>query len=92
MTMLQGFEANRETERRNERRHRVFRGGHIAFNGGYSAFECVVRDLSEHGARLAFGEFAAVPNEFELTIKGAGGRRHANVAWRAGSFAGVTFS
>ncbi len=92
MTMLQGFDRTGSTERRNEQRHRVFKGGHIAFNGGYSAFECVVRDLSEHGARLAFGEFAAVPNEFDLAIKGEGGRRHASVAWRAGSLAGVTFS
>jgi DeoR/GlpR family transcriptional regulator of sugar metabolism len=57
-------------ERRSQKRHRVLKGAIIRFNKGYGAFECVVRNLSENGAKLTFGETSAVPAAFELKIAG----------------------
>lgn len=76
-------------ERRVEQRRKSLKGGHIAFNGGYSAYECVVKDMSAHGARLSFGDEAAAPHEFALTIRGEGRSRPARVVWRNRGMIGV---
>lgn len=78
-------------ERRRDTRHRVFKGGRLSFNKGYGALECVVRNLSARGARLAFGDATAVPNAFELEITGEGVNRSAVVRWRAPMAIGVEF-
>ncbi len=79
-------------DRRTERRRKVLKGGHIAFNGGYSAYECVVKDISSSGARLAFGDEAAAPHEFALSIKGEVRARPARVVWRYRGQMGVAFA
>lgn len=78
-------------ERRREMRRRAFKGATLVFNGGYGAFECVVRNMSEHGARLNFGDASAVPACFDLTISGDGRSRPANVRWRSLTDVGVEF-
>ena len=76
-------------DRRAEPRHRVLKGGTLSFNKGYGALECVVRNLSEHGARLAFGETSAVPPRFGLRISGDDRFRDAHVRWRTMTDIGV---
>ena len=53
-------------ERRAEIRRKALKGGLVAFNKGYSAYECVVRNVSQHGARLVFADIAAVPHEKDI--------------------------
>jgi len=79
-------------ERRAEPRHKALKGAHIAFNGGFSALECLVKDLSAHGARLVFGDAAAVPPHFRLTFRADGVRREATVMWRDRGLVGVALS
>ena len=69
-------------DRREETRRRVLKGGALRFNKGYCALECVVRNLSDHGAKLGFGETSAVPPHFDLTISGEDRARRAHVRWR----------
>jgi hypothetical protein len=76
-------------ERRSKPRQRVLKGAIIHFNKGYGALECVVRNLSENGARLAFGETTAVPSAFDLKIAGGNTVRVANVRWRTPDSVGV---
>lgn len=78
-------------ERRSEMRRRALKGATLTFNGGYGAFECVVRNISERGARLTFGDASAVPARFDLTISGEGRSRAANVRWRSLTDVGVAF-
>lgn len=85
------FRIETAVERRSELRRKAFKGGVITFNRGYSAYECVVRNLSEHGARLVFGDMAAVPHAFELAI-GAEAARKAQICWREGTAIGVAFA
>src|SRR5690606_42159974 len=59
-------------ERRGAHRQRIFKGGVLRFNRGYGALECVVRDVSERGALLVFGDTAAVPSQFDLRVGPAG--------------------
>ena len=79
-------------ERRTQPRRRVLKGAIIRFNKGYGAFECVVRSLSENGAKLTFGETSAVPAAFELKIAGDERVREARVQWRSADSVGVSFA
>lgn len=82
-------ETQERPERRGQRRNRVLKGGLLTFNRGFGALECVVRDQTEAGARLVFGETTAVPPSFTLRI-GADGPRFATVRWRSTRDVGVT--
>ncbi len=76
--------------RRAESRFRVFKGATLTFNRGYGALECVVRNRSEHGARLSFGDASAVPPQFDLRIAGEGAAHRARVCWRTMTQVGVS--
>lgn len=78
------------TDRREGARRRVLKGGVVSFNKGYSTFECVVRNLSEKGAQLAFGETFALPNHFMVKISEEEPRK-AEVRWRGPSQIGIAF-
>lgn len=78
-------------ERRMEQRRRVFRGAQLRFNRGYGAFECVVRNESESGARLQIADTSAVPAHFELVLNGEATGRLAHVRWRRADALGVQF-
>jgi hypothetical protein len=78
-------------ERRTAHRQRVLKGATLTFNKGYSAFECVARNLSEGGAKLSLAETFALPTDFRLAIAGKAGVRLAHVVWRKPSEIGVSF-
>jgi hypothetical protein len=78
-------------ERRADGRPRSLKGGLLRFNRGYGTMECVVRDFSDAGARLVFGEAVAVPARFELRIGTDGAWRPALVRWRRDDQVGVSF-
>jgi hypothetical protein len=76
-------------ERRIERRRRVLRGATLRFNGGFGVMEGLVRNESEHGAQLSFGDATGVPPGFGLVVNGAA--RAALVRWRSAGLIGVQF-
>lgn len=86
-----GIDANVFEDRRVHPRHRVLKGGTLAFNNGYGALECVVRNLSASGARLQFGDTAAVPSRFDLRMAGEVAAIAAHVRWRTTTDVGVAF-
>ena len=57
-----------------------------------SSLDCVVKDLTETGARLRIPSALHVPDEFTLSITGDGTRRPAQVVWRKISEVGVRFT
>jgi hypothetical protein len=77
-------------ERRRVKRIQVFKSAKIAFNGALR--DCVVRDISSLGARLAFVSTAYIPDSFSLTFDAAHTLRPCRVAWRSGTQIGVEFS
>jgi hypothetical protein len=81
-----------QVEKRAEQRGRVLKGGTLSFNRGYGALECVVRNVSVHGAKLSFGETGAVPQQFSLRIGPDGEWRQAEVRWRGLTEVGVSLS
>lgn len=78
-----------ETER--PRRSRVLKGAHAAFNQEHSAVPCIVRDLSETGAKLEFDLGWIVPSQFTLFVDIDGFKVDCEKVWHRGNFFGVRF-
>jgi PAS domain S-box-containing protein len=55
-------------ERRAHRRRRAYKGGKLSFNNDTSLMDCIVRDLSEGGAKLEFEAFFDCPRFVRLRI------------------------
>ena len=62
----------------------------IVFDNGRARVPCLVRDLTEAGARLKVGPEAEVPELFELEI-GTAAPRRTHVVWKADRQLGVAF-
>ena len=76
-------------DRRGEQRRRVFKGAVLRIDGGYASSECVVRSLSDHGARLCFGDALAIPQQFQMRMSDEVAFRQVEVRWRRGGDVGV---
>jgi hypothetical protein len=79
-------------ERRTSARQRSFLRGRILLNNGQIALDCLVRDLSEQGARLIFPEMPSIPDVLDLHIPQKDETLRAQVQWRQGEEVGVTFA
>lgn len=71
-------------------RQRVLKGATLTYNRGFCALECTVRNRSDTGARLAFGETMGLPPRFDLAVDGQQ-PRPARVVWRSMIAAGIVF-
>lgn len=78
-------------ERRKTIRGRTFLGGKIDFDSGFCVVDCMVRNMSDAGARLTFTNTAIVPDEFDVRITKTGQTKHARIIWRNYDQAGVAF-
>jgi hypothetical protein len=77
---------------RSEPRARTLKGGRVVFNGGYSSYDCTIRNLSAGGAMLQFASTLGIPNNFDLFINNSGGEKHVcTVRWRTNVALGVAF-
>jgi hypothetical protein len=59
--------------------------------GSTVTLRAIIKDLSEHGARLQIPENAWLPTKFELSVPGIGLNRRAICKWRRRDFAGLEF-
>ena len=78
-------------DHRSATRARAFLKAQIRFNNGMSTMDCVIRDLSEGGARLQLSDSVAIPNSFELHIPKRNETRRAVLHWRTSEEMGVGF-
>jgi hypothetical protein len=76
-------------EHRRDRRIRVLKSARIVFNGGYSVYDCRVKNLSRGGALLEMPSLLGIPGSFDLMLDGA--RRPCRVMWRTERLMGVAF-
>jgi hypothetical protein len=78
-------------ERRKHPRYAINRTAKFQTDSGALPRDCMIADISEHGARL-FADGMDMPDQFHLLISGEkGGRRQCQVVWRLGGEIGVTF-
>jgi hypothetical protein len=62
----------------------------VVFNGGRRRVDCIIRNLSDGGAKLEVPAVSGMPNTFDLVVPGM--RPHGcRVAWRALREIGVQF-
>jgi len=78
-------------ERRAKQRGRTLLGGKIVFNGGRSAIDCVIRNISEDGACAQVESPVGIPEQVLLTITGESEVRSCVVAWQSANRLGLTF-
>lgn len=79
------------SERRMRQRDRTYLGGSITFDHGQQTLACLVRNLSEDGARFAFSDGVTLPAEVELTIGLQRETRRVRIVWRGNDAVGVSF-
>ena len=63
----------------------------IVFNNGQITLDCLIRNLSETGAKLTISDAVTVPDCFDLTIPQKNVTRRVRTAWRRGEEIGVRF-
>lgn len=78
-------------EKRPATRIRTIMNGRIIFNNRSATLDCLVRNLSETGAKLEVSGAVTVPERFELDIPRKGVRRRARMVWRREGEMGVAF-
>jgi two-component system response regulator len=80
------------SDRRDGKRSKMLKGGIIAFSARHATIPCVLRDLSEGGARLQVAQSSAVPDTFELIVELDGLEVPCEVVWRKVTEIGVAFT
>ena len=80
------------SERRVAPRQKSFLRGCIYFNNRRSVMDCLVRDLTEDGARIIFSHAVNVPDIVELYIPQKEQTLRARVKWRRGDDVGLDFT
>jgi hypothetical protein len=79
-------------ERRRIARQKSFLRGMIYFNNRRNVVDCLVRDISQYGARLIFSDAVTTPDVLELYIPQKEQTLRINVIWRHGQEVGVAFA
>lgn len=80
------------SERRQNTRLRTFLGGVMNYNRNRSTMDCLVRNFSQDGAKIAFTNPTPIPDEFDLEIKHKARTFRARAVWRSNTEAGVRFA
>ena len=78
-------------ERRSAPRVRVLKKAKLIHPNNVSVFDCMIRDISEGGARLGCGNAAILPNEMQLMFFALREVRYVRVVWRRPDELGVQF-
>jgi outer membrane murein-binding lipoprotein Lpp len=78
-------------ERRTASRQKSFLRGCIYFNNRRSAVDCLIRDISDTGARLVFSGAVAIPDVVDLYVPQKEQMLRVRVEWRHGDEVGVAF-
>jgi hypothetical protein len=78
-------------ELRSVERVRSFLRARIIFNNRMSTIDCVIKNYSPSGAKIALNDSLAVPTEFEIDIPQKGRSFHARMVWRDKEAMGVEF-
>jgi hypothetical protein len=80
-------------DRRQSTRDKVIYGGVAEIDERGATRDCVVRNISEHGANIEFSNVIKLPKrEMSLTVARKGRSFLAKVIWWRDNFVGVAFS
>lgn len=77
------------SDKRATNRNPSFLGGTITYNNDLWSADCVVRNISDHGAKLAGRNLPVLPDRFDLSIPQKKTKYRVAVRWRARDQLGV---
>src|SRR6516164_4512864 len=80
------------SERRSSRRSKSFLRGFVYVSREQGALSCLIRDLSDKGARIIFSDSVTLPHMFDLYIPQRDQTLRAKVRWRHGDEVGLAFA
>jgi hypothetical protein len=80
-----------EPEKRANDRIRSFLRAQIIFNNRMTTIDCIIKNISATGARVALNDTLAVPTEFDIYIPQRGYSHHARLVWRDRDSIGIDF-
>jgi hypothetical protein len=78
-------------EQRATERVRSFLRAQIVFNNRMTTIECIIKNYSASGAKIALNDTLTVPNEFDVYIPAKQRNHHARLVWRDKDAIGVNF-
>ncbi len=73
-------------------RYRVLNGGKLIVNDGYSVIDCVIRDMSEGGAKVRLTMPTMLPKQLEMLVVKNNMLYPVEVRWNRNSEAGLQFT
>ncbi len=79
-------------ERRGSRRQKSFLRGFVYFDRLRGVMSCLIRDLSDQGARIILSQTAIIPDAVQLHIPQRDETRRARVRWRHSDEIGLAFT
>ena len=82
--------AQPRTDRRSQARRKTLLAGKVVFNNRWGALDCIVRDISEGGARIQLDGWLDMPRYIELHLN-KGGRYACEIARLGQREMGVRF-
>ncbi|MBL8893354.1 MAG: PilZ domain-containing protein [Rhizobiales bacterium] len=86
------MDLERGNARRNVRR-RTLKNGKIVLPGSWGTYDCIIKDVSDSGARLRLaGSGAILPTEFDLVFVTEALTYPVSLRWRRDQDCGVEFS
>ena len=80
------------SERRNSRRSKSFLRGLVYVSRKRGGLSCLIRDLSDKGARIVFSDTVTLPDTVELYIPQREQTLKARVSWRRNDEIGLAFA
>jgi hypothetical protein len=83
--------AEMEEHRTAGRRH-AFLKAEIRYNNGLFTVPCIVRDISDTGARIELHGTVSLPKTFDIFIEKRNQTRPASVRWIRGNEVGIAFT
>jgi hypothetical protein len=78
-------------EHRTTERVRSFLRAQIIFNNRMTTIECIIKNYSAAGAKIALNDTLTVPTDFDLYIPAKQRKHHARLVWRDKDAIGVNF-
>jgi len=79
-------------ERRATRRDKVLYGGVAAISRRGLTRDCVVKNISAHGATLEFGSAVGLPDQIAVMVPRQARTYQSKLVWQRGNTVGVAFA
>jgi hypothetical protein len=76
-------------DRRAQHRRRMLKPARLVFHGRLAVMDVLVRDSSDGGMRIRFGDFQKLPQTCEIQLTGEKLAKSVRLVWRSGSEGGL---